>query len=71
MPIHYCFCVTQSDFDAILGRIKAAGIKFRSAVHGPVDLEVDTSHGGSIVYWNEPGGHVRELLTVSYARQVE
>jgi hypothetical protein len=23
----------------------------------------------SIVYWNEPGGHVWELLTESYARQ--
>jgi hypothetical protein len=68
-PLHYCFRVSQAEFDAILGRIKAAGIKFRSAVHGPVDLKIDTAHGGSIVYWNEPGGHVWELLTESYARQ--
>jgi hypothetical protein len=30
-PLHYCFRVPQAEFDAILGRIKAAGIKFRSA----------------------------------------
>lgn len=67
--IHYCFRVNKSDFDAILKRIKAAGIPYRSSVHGPVDYEVDTRHGGSIVYWNEPDGHQWEMLTVSYARQ--
>ena len=70
-PLHYCFRVSQAEFDAILGRIKAAGIQFRSAVHGPVDLKINTAHGGSIVYWNEPGGHVWEMLTESYARQPE
>jgi catechol 2,3-dioxygenase-like lactoylglutathione lyase family enzyme len=67
--IHYCFRVDQDDFDAILERIKAAGIPYRSSVHGPVDLRVDTRHGGSIVYWNEPDGHQWEMLTVSYARR--
>ena len=67
--IHYCFRVSQSDFDAILERIKAAGIPFRSSVHGAVDFAIDVQHGGSIVYWNEPDGHQWEMLTVSYARQ--
>lgn len=67
--IHYCFRVDQDAFDAILARIRAAGIAYRSAVHGPVDHAVDTAHGGSIVYWNEPDGHQWEMLTVSYARQ--
>lgn len=66
--IHYCFRVDEAAFDAILARIKAAGIDFRSAVHGPVDHQVDTLHGGRIVYWNEPDGHQWEMLTVSYAR---
>ena len=69
--IHYCFRVRQDEFDAILARIRAAGIDYRSAVHGPVDHAVDTAHGGSIVYWNEPDGHQWEMLTVSYARQKE
>ena len=67
--LHFCFRVEEKDFDAILGRIRAAGIKYRSAVHGPVDHHVDTTHGGRIVYWNEPDAHQWELLTVSYARQ--
>lgn len=67
--IHYCFRVSQGEFDAILQRIRDAGIAYRSLVHGPVDYQVDTAHGGSIVYWNEPDGHQWEMLTVSYARQ--
>lgn len=67
--LHYCFRVTPDEFQAILGRIKAAGIPFRSSVHGPVDHRVNTAHGGNLVYWNEPDGHQWEMLTVSYARQ--
>ena len=36
--IHYCFRVSQDEFDAILGRIRAAGIPYRSRVHEPVDM---------------------------------
>jgi len=67
--MHYCFRVTQDEFDAILARIRAAGIAYRSVPHGATDMQVNTQHGGSIVYWNEPDGHVWELLTASYARQ--
>jgi catechol 2,3-dioxygenase-like lactoylglutathione lyase family enzyme len=65
---HFCFRVTQQEFDAILGRIKAAGIRYRSAVRGPWDMKIDTQFGGSGIYWNEPDGHQWEMLTVSYAR---
>jgi len=67
--IHYCFRVSPAEFDAILARLQAAGIAYRSRVHAPTDYRVDTAHGGCIVYWNEPDGHQWELLTVSYARQ--
>lgn len=66
--IHYCFRVGEDEFDAILQRIRASGIAYRSAVHGPVDHLIDSAHGGRIVYWNEPDGHQWEMLTVSYAR---
>jgi hypothetical protein len=67
--IHYCFRVSPDEFNDILQRIKAAGIAYRSNVHAPVDFQINTQHGGSIVYWNEPDGHQWEMLTVSYARQ--
>ena len=66
---HYCFRVSEAAFDRILERIRASGIPYRSTPHGPVDMQVNTRHGGRIVYWSEPDGHVWEALTVSYARQ--
>jgi catechol 2,3-dioxygenase-like lactoylglutathione lyase family enzyme len=66
--IHDAFRVSDEAFDAILSRIQAAGIPYRSLAHGPVDSRVDTAHGGRIVYWNVPDGHQWEMLTLSYAR---
>jgi catechol 2,3-dioxygenase-like lactoylglutathione lyase family enzyme len=66
---HFCFRVSDAEFDAILGRLQAAGIPYRSLVRGPVDMKVDTQFGGRGVYWNVPDGHQWEMLTVSYARQ--
>lgn len=65
---HFCFRVDDSSFDAILARIRAAGIPFRGSVHGPQDMQVNTDYGGRLIYWNEPDGHMWEILTVSYAR---
>ncbi|HLP96924.1 MAG TPA: VOC family protein [Sideroxyarcus sp.] len=66
---HFCFRVGETEFDAILDRIKAAGIKYRSEVRGPEDMRINTEFGGRMIYWNEPDGHQWEMLTVSYARQ--
>jgi hypothetical protein len=66
---HYCFCMSDDEFDRLFERIVAAGIKYKSTPHGPVDMRINTAHGGRIVYWNEPDGHQWEALTVSYARR--
>ena len=67
--LHYCFRVSEIEFDQVLSRLRARGIEFKSNPHGPADMKVNKQHGGRIVYWNEPDGHVWEILTVSYARQ--
>ena len=65
---HYCFRVSEVEFDGIVARLEARGIQYRSTPHGAADMQVNTEHGGRIVYWDEPDGHVWEALTVSYAR---
>jgi hypothetical protein len=65
---HYCFRVSEEEFDVILGRLVSSRIPYRSLPHGPVDHQVNTALGSRIVYWAEPDGHVWELLTHSYAR---
>lgn len=66
---HYCFRVSEAEFDAILERLRQLEIPYRSSVHGPVDHQVDVFQGGRLVYWNAPDIHIWEMLTVSYARK--
>jgi catechol 2,3-dioxygenase-like lactoylglutathione lyase family enzyme len=66
---HYCFRVSEAEFDTILGRIQAAGIAYRSDVRGPMNNQISTAFGGRSLYWQVPDGHMWEILTVSYARQ--
>lgn len=66
---HFCFKVSEAEFDAILGRIRDAGIDCKSTLHGPVDHRINTTLGGRIVCWNVLDGHQWEILAVSCARR--
>jgi hypothetical protein len=66
---HYCFRMPEAEFDALVARLQAMGIEYRSTPHGPVDMLINTPHDGRIVYWSQPDGHVWEAFTVSYARR--
>lgn len=66
---HFCFRMSDAEFDALVTRLQSLGIDYRSTPHGPVDRQINTQHGGRIVYWSKPDGHVWEALTVSYARR--
>jgi catechol 2,3-dioxygenase-like lactoylglutathione lyase family enzyme len=67
---HYCLRVGDVDFDAVVERIKKAGLKFWSTGVGvsQPDYKINTRLGGKGVYFMEPDGHTWEILTVSYAR---
>ncbi len=67
---HFCFHVTDAEFDAIFDRIKAAGITYRSRPRGENDMQINTRLGGKNLYWEDADGHLWEILTVSYARPV-
>jgi hypothetical protein len=68
---HYCFSVSDSEFDAILARIKEAGLKYWSTPFGEPVYKVRTLMGGKGLYFMEPDGHAWEILTVSYARPMK
>jgi catechol 2,3-dioxygenase-like lactoylglutathione lyase family enzyme len=60
---HYAFHVSKRDFDAILGRIKKAGLVFGSAPWSLEDGKLNDWNGGRGVYFKDPNGHVLELMT--------
>jgi hypothetical protein len=65
---HYCFRVSDAEFDAIFARLTASGTKYRSQPNGPNDMRINTRLGGRNIYWTDANTHIWEILTVSYAR---
>jgi catechol 2,3-dioxygenase-like lactoylglutathione lyase family enzyme len=61
---HYAFHVDDADFDAILDRVKAAGLSFGSAPWSLKDGKLNDWNGGRGVYFKDPDGHILELMTV-------
>jgi catechol 2,3-dioxygenase-like lactoylglutathione lyase family enzyme len=61
---HYAFHVDDAEFDAILGRVKAAEIRYGSAPWSLEDGKLNDWNGGRGVYFKDPEGHVLELMTV-------
>lgn len=55
---HYCFRVSDGEFNAIFGRVTATGIEYRSQPTGPEDMRINTRLGGRNIYWNDANGHV-------------
>ena len=65
---HVCFHVSDDEFDAILSRVQAARIPYRSSPRGKDDMQINRRLGGKNVYWQDADAHLWEILTVSYAR---
>jgi catechol 2,3-dioxygenase-like lactoylglutathione lyase family enzyme len=59
---HYAFHVSDEEFDAILQRVKDAGVKFGKDPWTR-DSVLNGWNGGRGVYFNDPSGHVLELMT--------
>ncbi len=60
---HYAFQVDDEAFDAILGRIKDAGIAYGGDPDKPSNGETNDYNGGRGFYWLDPDGHLMEVLT--------
>ena len=64
VPQHYAFKVDDAEFDAIFGRIIEAGIDYYAEPREPKRHgEINTSRKGRTVYFDDPDGHVMEVLT--------
>ncbi len=53
---HYAFKVSDDEFDAIFGRIRADGIAYGSEPHSLDDGKINHRDGGRGVYFRDPDG---------------
>ena len=63
---HYAFLVTEGEFDAIFGRIRARGLEFWADPFEQQPGEINTHDGGRGLYWRDPSGHKLEIITRPY-----
>ena len=62
-PHHYAFRVSEAEFDAIFARVKEEGIPYGSGPRSRTDRDINHRRGGRGVYFDDPNGHVLEILT--------
>jgi catechol 2,3-dioxygenase-like lactoylglutathione lyase family enzyme len=65
-PQHYAFLVSEAEFDDIFGRIEARGLPYWADPHKSSPGEVNHHDGGRGVYWDDPSGHLLEIITRPY-----
>ena len=63
---HYAFLVDDREFDAGLARLKKDGIKIYSHPNKSGPGEINHYYGGRGVYFEDPDGHLLELITRPY-----
>ena len=65
-PQHYAFLVGETEFDEIFGRIRQLGLPYWADPGQKRLGQINTNDGGRGLYWEEPSGHLLEIITRPY-----
>lgn len=65
-PQHYAFLVSETEFDQIFARIEAHHLTYWADPHRSKREQINHWDDGRGVYFEDPNGHLLEILTRSY-----
>ena len=63
---HYAFLVDEQDFDPIFARIRERGLVYWADPYKQQRGEINHHFGGRGVYFDDPSGHLLEVITRPY-----
>jgi catechol 2,3-dioxygenase-like lactoylglutathione lyase family enzyme len=63
---HYAFLVSEAEFDQIFSRIQARGLAYWADPGRTLNGKINTHDGGRGVYFEDPSGHLLEIITRPY-----
>lgn len=63
---HHAFLVGEDEFDVIFGRIEARGLTYWADPRRSKEGEINRNDGGRGVYFEDPSGHLLEVITRPY-----
>jgi catechol 2,3-dioxygenase-like lactoylglutathione lyase family enzyme len=66
VPQHYAFLVGEGDFDAAFGRIREQDLTYWADPGRTRRAEMNTNDGGRGLYFEDPDGHLLEIITRPY-----
>jgi catechol 2,3-dioxygenase-like lactoylglutathione lyase family enzyme len=61
---HYAFHISDTEFEAIYERVKSKGLPYGSGPYNHSDGKIYTRRGGRGFYFEDPNGHLLEVMTV-------
>ena len=67
---HYAFLVSDAEFDAIFGRITARGLRHWADPARTQEGRINRHYGGRGVYFEDPSGHLLEIITRPYGSEL-
>jgi len=63
---HYAFLIGEGEFDEIFGRVRDGGLEYWADPFRSKPGEINRHDGGRGVYFQDPSGHLLEILTRPY-----
>jgi catechol 2,3-dioxygenase-like lactoylglutathione lyase family enzyme len=70
-PQHYAFLVSEAEFDAGMAKIAEKGLTYWPDPGRSRPGEINHHWGGRGVYFEDPDGHLLELITKPYGSEKE
>ena len=61
---HYAFHLSDEEFDQVFARVQARGLTFGSGPSSSRNGRINTRRGGRGFYFEDPDGHLLEVMTV-------
>jgi catechol 2,3-dioxygenase-like lactoylglutathione lyase family enzyme len=61
---HYAFHISEQEFETIYERVKSKGLPYGSGPYNHIDGKIYTRRGGRGFYFEDPNGHLLEVMTV-------
>ena len=65
-PQHYAFLISEAEFDEIFGRITSQGLTYWADPGRRSTGQINHNDGGRGVYFEDPEGHLLEIITRPY-----
>lgn len=63
---HYAFLVSDAEFDEIFARVRARGLRYWADPGRTEEGRINHHFGGRGVYFQDPSGHLLEIITRPY-----